>query len=166
MARSKATRAEFVRTAAGGFAGALIGPAFGAAASRAAGRERIAVVGAGIAGLACALALKDAGYAASVFESSKRVGGRMHSEWSYWDDGQHTEWCGSMIDTKHRTMHALARRFNLPLLDTIAVLPARARDTAYFDRRYYPMQQADRDFEPVYRVLQAPTAPNRRGHDL
>lgn len=154
MARSKATRAEFVRTAAGGFAGALIGPAFGAAASRAAGRERIAVVGAGIAGLACALALKDAGYAASVFESSKRVGGRMHSEWSYWDDGQHTEWCGSMIDTKHRTMHALARRFNLPLIDTVSFLPARARDTAYFDRRYYPMQQADRDFEPVYRVLQ------------
>jgi len=39
--------------------------------------SRIAVVGAGIAGLACARKLIDAGHAVRVFEKSRGVGGRM-----------------------------------------------------------------------------------------
>ena len=39
--------------------------------------RRIAVVGAGIAGLACARALRDAGHEVRVFEKSRGVGGRM-----------------------------------------------------------------------------------------
>src|SRR5271165_2535524 len=75
-------------------------------------RERIAIVGAGIAGLTCAMTLHDAGIESTVIESSQRIGGRMHSEHGYWDDDEHTEWCGSLIDTGHRTMHKLAHRFN------------------------------------------------------
>ena len=49
---------------------------------------RIAIVGAGIAGLTAALTLQDKGIAATVYEASPRVGGRMHSDRSgYWDDG-------------------------------------------------------------------------------
>ena len=147
------SRAEFLRVSASAGASAILAPLFGTAASFAAGRERIAIVGAGIAGLTCATILRDAGISASVFESSNRVGGRMHSEWSYWNDGQHTEWCGAMIDTKHYTMHALAKRFGQPLVDTYAAMPKGARDTSYFNHRYYPMAQADKDFEPVFRVL-------------
>lgn len=136
-----------------GAAGTLLSPLYTAASSIAAGRERVAIVGAGIAGLTCALTLRDAGIGATVFESSTRVGGRMHSQWDYWDDGQHTEWCGSMIDSKHHTMHALARRFGLPLIDSWQPLKPGARDTSYVDHGRYLMTQADRDFAPVYAIL-------------
>ncbi|MGC1379953.1 MAG: NAD(P)/FAD-dependent oxidoreductase, partial [Candidatus Baltobacteraceae bacterium] len=118
------------------------------------GRERVAIVGAGIAGLVAAMHLRDAGIASTIYESSARVGGRMHSERKYWDQGQHTEWCGAMVDSTHANIHQLARRFGLRLLDTHAAWPAHARDTCYLDGRYYPMTQADRDFAKIYPTLQ------------
>jgi monoamine oxidase len=148
------SRADFARLSLGAAGGALLGPAVSTASSFAAGRERVAVVGAGIAGLTAALTLHDAGIASTLYESSDRVGGRMHSERTYWDDGQHTEWCGAMIDTHHKTMHALTRRFGIPLIDTVAPQPRGARDTSFFGGRYYPMMAADKDFEPVYKTLQ------------
>ena len=124
------------------------------ASSQARGRERVAIVGAGIAGLAAAMRLRDAGIDATIYESSSRVGGRMHSERQYWDAGQHTEWCGAMVDSTHVNIHALARRFGLGLLDTYAGRPARARDTCFLDARYYSMAEADRDFAKIYPILQ------------
>ncbi|MDQ2866049.1 MAG: FAD-dependent oxidoreductase [Candidatus Eremiobacteraeota bacterium] len=149
------TRADFARMLAAGTAGIVLAPSFTAGSSFAAGRERVAVVGAGIAGLSCAMTLHDAGIDAAVFESSSRVGGRMHSEASYWDGGQHTEWCGSMIDSNHHTMRALAERFRLPLDDTLAPLKPHSRDTAFVHNAQYPMTHADSDFGPVYRTLQS-----------
>lgn len=150
-------RREFVKNLLGASAGALLAPSLVScgASPVAAGRERVAIVGAGIAGLTAALQLHDAGIAAGVYESANRVGGRMHSERRYWNDGQHTEWCGAMIDSKHDHMRALARRFGLPLTDTYAAMLPHARDTSFFAGRYYSMKQADSDFAPVYRVLQA-----------
>jgi monoamine oxidase len=154
MRRRNPNRADFVHGAMASAAGALLAPSFTTGTAFARGRERVAIVGAGIAGLSCALVLRDAGIDAAVYESSARVGGRMHSESSYWDDGQHTEWCGSMIDSDHHTLLALARRFGLPLVDTLSFLKPHARDTAFIGGSYYEPSQMDRDFGPVYRVLQ------------
>ncbi len=147
------SRAAFIRGSLSTAATLVLAPAFGTASSVAARRERIAIIGAGIAGVTCATVLHDGGIGATVFESSNRVGGRMHSEWTYWNDGQHTEWCGAMIDSTHATIHALARRFGQPLIDTWAPLAHNARDTSYFANRYYPMTRADHDFEPVFKTL-------------
>jgi monoamine oxidase len=122
--------------------------------SRARGRERIAIVGAGIAGLVTAMHLRDAGIEATVYESSARVGGRMHSERMYWSDGQHSEWCGAMVDSLHVNVRRLARRFGLALLDTIAARQPHGRDTCFLDGRYYPMAEADADFAKIYPVMQ------------
>ncbi|MBV8067803.1 MAG: FAD-dependent oxidoreductase [Candidatus Eremiobacteraeota bacterium] len=147
-------RRDFVRSSAAAL-GVVVLPEFVARGSVAArGRERIAIVGAGIAGLVTAMRLRDAGIDAVVYESSLRVGGRMHSERSYWDNGQHTEWCGAMIDSTHANIHSLARRFGLALLDTHAAWPPGARDTCYLDGSYYAMSDADRDFAKIYPVLQ------------
>jgi monoamine oxidase len=151
----RVSRSAFIAGAAASAASAVLAPAFGTASSTAAGRERIAVIGAGIAGLTCAMTLNDAGFAATVYESADRLGGRLHSNWTYWNDGQHTEWCGAMIDSEHVTMRALARRFGQPLIDTRAPLEPHARDTSFFEHRYYPMTLADRDFAPVYETLRA-----------
>ena len=146
-------RHAFVRGLGMAALGAAAVPEFVARASSQV-RERVAIVGAGIAGLTAAMRLRDAGIPSTVFESSARVGGRMHSERSYWDAGQHTEWCGAMVDSTHVTIHSLARRFGLGLLDTYAGRPPRARDTCYLDATYYSMTDADRDFAKIWPVLQ------------
>jgi monoamine oxidase len=152
-------RRDFVRGLGAASIGALALPEFVACgSSRARGRENIAIVGAGIAGLVTALHLRDAGIDATVYESSSRVGGRMHSERTYWAQGQHTEWCGAMVDSTHVNIHRLARRFGQGLLDTYAARPPHARDTCYLDGRFYSMVDADRDFAKIYPILQAQLA--------
>ncbi|MBV9104279.1 MAG: FAD-dependent oxidoreductase [Candidatus Eremiobacteraeota bacterium] len=120
----------------------------------AAARPRIAIVGAGISGLTAALVLQDRGIRATVYESSARVGGRMHSLPYFWDDGQTSEWCGELTDTAHTTMHALTRRFGLRNVDVLAAQPRGAEMTQYFDGKYYFWRDAERDFRPVYAELQ------------
>ena len=81
----------------------------------------VAVVGAGVAGLACARDLERAGVTVSLYESSDRVGGRI---WSMSDKfpGQVIERGGELIDTAHHTMRGWAREFNLEL-ESLANLP-------------------------------------------
>jgi len=152
-------RADFVRDfASAALAAASIPELVAWSSSQARGRERIVIVGAGIAGLTTALRLHDAGIAATIYESSSRVGGRMHSERSYWDERQHTEWCGAMVDSTHMTIRGLAKRFRLALLDTYSGRPTHSRDTCFLDGRYYSMADADRDFAKIYPILQAQLA--------
>jgi monoamine oxidase len=149
-------RRDFVRGVSAAAFGAAAIPRFAAlGSSQARGIERIVIVGAGIAGLVTARHLRDAGIGATVYESSSRVGGRMHSERNYWNDGQHTEWCGAMVDSTHLNVQRLARRFDQGLLDTHAAWPRGARDTCYLDGRYYSMADADRDFAKIYPILKA-----------
>ena len=149
------SRGTFIRNAASAAAAAAMLPEFTACGSSGArGRERVVIVGAGIAGLTAAMHLRDAGIDSIVYESSGRVGGRMHSERSYWNQGQHTEWCGAMVDSLHVNIHKLAARFGVRLLDTYAARPPHARDTSYLHGRYYAMTDADRDFARVYPILQ------------
>jgi len=153
--REEMGRGDFLKRAGAASLAAAAMPLFAACgSSHARGRERIAIVGGGIAGLTAALQLHDAGIASIVYESADHIGGRMHSNWTFWDDRQHTEWCGAMIDTDHRTIRSLAARFGIPLLDTIAAWTPGARDTAYLAGRYYPLAQADRDFAPIYPILE------------
>ncbi len=125
-------------------------------AAAASPQRRIAIVGAGISGLAAALALQDKGIPATVYEANRRVGGRMFSTapGSYWAADQVSEWGGELIDTDHTVIQSLAQRFGLPLDDLRAAMPADATDTYYFAGHYYPYAQAKTDFEPVYAALQ------------
>jgi monoamine oxidase len=125
---------------------------FDAAHGRAAQADtepRIGIVGAGIAGLSAALTLQDAGYTATVYDAADGVGGRMHSNTTTWAESQTSEWCGEFIDSDHATMLALARRFNLPLVDLLADDLAGAQPTHHFLGQYYPIADFERDFAPV-----------------
>jgi monoamine oxidase len=119
----------------------------------AADAPRIAIVGAGIAGLSCALELADRGVAATVYEASERVGGRMFSNTGYFDEGQVSEWCGELIDSDHLTVRGLAGRFGLTLDDLDEGGPAGAEETYFFDGVHYPKARANADFCPVHEVL-------------
>ena len=76
-----ASRRQFLGAGAAVAAGALLPHR---ARAQSAAPARIAIVGAGIAGLSAALKLADNGIASTVYEASDRIGGRMHSETSYW----------------------------------------------------------------------------------
>lgn len=76
------SRREFLGRAGG--VGATIAVAGSGAFARpttaANSSRRVAIVGAGIAGLNAALTLQDKGIASTVYEASDRIGGRMHSD--------------------------------------------------------------------------------------
>ncbi len=96
-----------------GIALAAASPA-GAAARALSGAPRIAIVGGGLAGLACADRLDERGYAATVYDSSSRLGGRCFSNRSL-VPGMAAENGGELIDTSHKTMLRYAREFRLPV---------------------------------------------------
>lgn len=156
----RVSRREFLKRAGVvGAAVAVAGPAALARPARAAGAPRIAIVGGGIAGLTAALTLADGGLYADVYESSGRVGGRMHSDWTefghgFWDNGQQAELCGELIDTNHKTILHLAQRFSLPTVDLLAAQPNGTTDTYWVLGADYPYAQAANDFQPVHNTLQ------------
>uniref|UniRef100_UPI002F90E5B0 flavin monoamine oxidase family protein n=1 Tax=Streptomyces sp. NBC_01001 TaxID=2903713 RepID=UPI002F90E5B0 len=115
---------------------------------------RVAVVGAGISGLTAALTLKDAGVACTLHEANpSRVGGRMWSQRSLWAYGQTSEIGGELIDTSHKKVLELCRRFNLPVEDFLGGGPNGAEEILRFNGVYYPRTQADEDFKAVYQAL-------------
>ena len=140
----------------------------------ASGAPRIAVVGGGIAGLTAALTLRDAGYAATIYEAMDTIGGRLRSERGVplepgcgtchavskpidatWDQGQVTDIFGELIDSGHLTMHQLAARYGLPMIDLLANEPAGATETYHFLGSYYPKSQADADLAALYPTIRA-----------
>src|SRR6266849_3057616 len=113
--------------------------------SHAAKHARIAIVGAGIAGLNAALTLQDAGLSCNIYEASNRVGGRMHSDTTTWADSMVSEWCGEFIDGDHKTLHQLIKRFGLSTIDLGRGRADRAQSVMYFFNRYYGAEELARD---------------------
>jgi monoamine oxidase len=154
-------RGEFLKRAGVAGAGALAGSAYFAEHARAAKGAtiaRVAIIGGGIAGLSAALTLKDQGVYADVYESSARIGGRMHSDWTefgtgFWDNGQQAELCGELIDSGHKTIQALANRFKLPMVDLLRAQPSGTEDTNWIFGSDYTTAQAAADFKPVNAIL-------------
>jgi monoamine oxidase len=123
----------------------------------------IAIIGGGIAALAAALTLRDAGFSCDIYEASGRVGGRMHSDWTefgtgFWADHQQAELCGELIDSGHTTILGLANRFNLTVVDLLAAQPSGTTDTYYVNGGRYSVARATADFQPVWNTLQAQVA--------
>jgi monoamine oxidase len=105
------SRRSFLKIA--GATAAALSPAAGAAKTFAAA-PRIAIVGGGLAGLACADRLQAKGYSAVVYEGAARLGGRCFSNRTL-VPGMACENGGELIDTAHKTMLGYANEFGLPL---------------------------------------------------
>ncbi len=114
---------------------------------------RIAIVGAGIAGLNAALTLQDAGLSCNIYEASERTGGRMHSDANTWADGMVSEWCGEFIDGDHETLHQLIKRFGLTTVDLGSARGDRAQSVIFISNRYYGAEELSRDFQALAPLL-------------
>ena len=108
---------------------------------------RIAIIGAGIAGLHAAFILKQKGFLAQVYEGSSRVGGRMYSAKNILGTGLTTELGGEFIDSGHKDMLKLVKTFNLDLIDTKSASELGLNSQAYyFNGIHYSEQQVINEF--------------------
>ena len=96
---------------------------------------KIAIVGAGMAGLNAAYQLKKAGYRATVYEASNRVGGRMYTVHDAIGDNTWVNLGAEYINSGHEDMIALAEELNIPLLDRFTPEELALQDLYYFDGR-------------------------------
>lgn len=76
----------------------------------------VAIIGGGIAGVHCAYRLAQLGLAATVYEASQRIGGRMFSDRATFGP-LHCEIGGEFIDSGHETMLGLAAELGIALRD-------------------------------------------------
>jgi monoamine oxidase len=115
---------------------------------------RVAIVGAGLAGLTCALRLRQAGVAATVYEGSTRLGGRC---WTRRDgtfaQGQLAEHGGELIDQSHTAIRQLSRELGLVLDNVLAAEPNGAEARYWFDGAPYSPTEAARDLKAVWQPL-------------
>lgn len=114
--------------------------------------DEIAIVGAGIAGLAAGYRLRQAGVRVRVYEAQNRVGGRMLSLRNHFPDGQVIELGGELIDTDHVRIRALAAELGLPLDDLLD--GDSGRDTWFFDGRAIAERDIVREFVPLAAAIE------------
>ncbi len=114
---------------------------------------RVAVVGAGLAGLTCAYRLMQRGIQAEVYEASTRLGGRCWTRRGAFADGQTVERGGELIDQSHSAIRQLAQEFNLPLVNVLSAEANGTEPTLNFFGSDYPVADAARDLRDVWKRL-------------
>lgn len=134
-----------------GAASAMAGPpGLARGKPQGAAQPRIAIVGAGLAGLACADALKSSGIQATLYDASNRVGGRCYSLGGFFP-GQVAERGGEFIDNLHKTMIGYARRFKL-ILEDVNKNPA-GQTFYYFGGQHYPEAAIVQEFRALVQAM-------------
>jgi monoamine oxidase len=104
--------------AAMGLAPSLIEPA----EARISQRSRIAIIGAGLAGLVALDRLVAAGFDATIYEARGRVGGRVLTSNGLPEAGLYVEDGAHLVNTNHADILALAKRFDIGLIDRGAMV--------------------------------------------
>jgi monoamine oxidase len=153
VAESRTTRRELLKrtTAAGvALAGASTMGRF-AKAAYGASQPRIAIVGAGLAGLTCAYRLKQAGVNAQVYEASTRIGGRC---WTIDDFAPLVaEHGGELIDQGHAHVRQLAQELGLNLDNLLRAQPKGTEDFYWVNGAKYEYDQLVVDLNAIYQKM-------------
>jgi monoamine oxidase len=113
---------------------------------------KVAVIGAGIAGLNATYQLKKAGIQATLYEGSHRLGGRILTHYNdALQMGIHPEFGGDFIDSTHEDMLSLAKEFDLELIDMYAESKAAnlLHETFFFEGRHISEVEIIREFKNI-----------------
>lgn len=149
-----ASRRQFLKTTAQ--AGLLFGLGGNALAgdllqSGLSKKYKIAIVGAGMAGLSAAYTLRKRGLEATVFEGGKRAGGRIKSARIFGGGTLNTEIGAEFIDSVHQDMLRLVYELGLQDkmmdvdTDTVGI-----RDAFFIENKHYSLPDVLREFKDVY----------------
>jgi monoamine oxidase len=152
--RRALTRRGFLVGGAGVLAGAALaaGPARSAARRPPAGAPRIAIVGAGLAGLRCAHLLWGQGMAgalgSTVYEANAdRSGGRCWALRDFFGAGSVAEHGGSFIDTRHHAIRRLVAQLGLTLEVVGGGDLPLGEEIYWIDGGYYTRAEATADWK-------------------
>lgn len=146
-------RRDVLKAAAGG--AALCATPIGALSCGGGGGStaRVAIVGAGLAGLQCASTLKKGGILATVYEAGERAGGRAFTSRGKFMNGQVAELGGEFIDSDHMSIRSLANQLGEPLDDLTAIpMGLKAQTYRFFDREV-PLMEIAGDFRALAPML-------------
>lgn len=154
------SRRRFLQTSAlaslaGTASGLLPDPVLAGSKSGSATVPRIAVIGAGIAGLNAAYQLKKAGITATVYEAASRVGGRMKSVKNAFGDGLAIDIGAELINTDHADMLALTQEFGIELYNRIDATDQLdiPKEAFWFDGIAYSMEQVANGLRPLAKQI-------------
>jgi monoamine oxidase len=111
---------------------------------------KVAIVGAGLAGLACADELSRNGINATLYDASTRVGGRCFSLANFFP-GQVAERGGEFIDNLHKTMLGYVTRFKLELEDVGKEPPGEV--FYFFDGQHVPESAVVDEFRDLVAAM-------------
>src|SRR5574341_1189017 len=150
--RVQLSRRDFLKRAGIGLAAGALALKFPTLKASAADL-RIVVVGAGLAGLTCAYRLRQAGYAADVYEASDRVGGRCWTLRGAFADNQIVEHGGELIDQSHTAIRSLAQELGLNLDNLLQAEQNGAEPFYYFDGQPYSSAQATDDLKGIWQKM-------------
>jgi monoamine oxidase len=121
--------------------------------------ERVAIVGAGMAGLSAGYHLRRKGVKATLFEGDKRPGGRIKSARIFGEGQLNTEIGAEFIDTVHQDMLWFVRALNLQdkLMDVETDHFGR-RDAFFIEGRHYGLPELLQELQAAYPRIQADQA--------
>jgi monoamine oxidase len=168
-AARRASRREFLantgKLAVVGAVGWVASPLrFGLAGPPPGPAVRVAIVGAGLAGLACGDELNMNGIKADLYDANNRVGGRCFSLDGFFP-GQVAERGGEFIDNLHKTLLGYAKRFRLELEDVEKEPPGEV--FYFFNGQHFPESAVVEEFRDLVsamrddlRTVGQPTADN------
>ena len=146
------SRRKFLKTAAITTAGSVLLPRF-LQAFPADRSTKIAIIGAGIAGLNAAYQLHKMGLKATVYEASGRVGGRMFSIKDKFGKGITTDIGGEYIDTDHQEIIDLVKELNLEFYDLRK--DELEPQTFYFEGRFITENELTEAIKPFAKNIEA-----------
>lgn len=148
------SRRAFLQAGAAAGVGAVLGTATQDANALTYANSRIAIIGAGLAGLRCAYELKKAGVTATVYEANpSRLGGRCFSNRTTFGNNV-AENGGELIDTPHTNVQALAKELGLLLDDCGGWAASQGLEELYFVNGHkYSFAQAFEDFKAMANQL-------------
>lgn len=155
-----ASRRNFLRQGASAAAGLALAPLLGAAALPVAPPKglRVAIIGAGVAGLHCAYVLKKLGIRATVYEASNRMGGRMHTLNNHFGEGLFTEAGGEFVDSHHADILQLCQEFGLETVDTFSDFTnanSPTKEAIHFGGQFYSEEEVIHAFGPLLPSIDA-----------
>lgn len=122
-------------------------------------KQKIAIVGAGMAGLSAGYYLRKKGVEATLFEGDKRAGGRIKSARIFDGGNLNTEIGAEFIDTAHADMFAFAKIAGVDtrLMD-VDTDTFGERDAFYFENRHRSLQEVIAELKAVFPKIQTDQA--------
>ncbi|RKS08156.1 monoamine oxidase [Nocardiopsis sp. Huas11] len=115
----------------------------------------IAIVGAGLAGLACAVELDRAGYEVTLYEASERVGGRCWTVRDAFPGGPPIERGAQLIDSTDTLLLRLVEQLGLEAVDLHTTQPAGTAPLLRIGGSPYPLDEAADEYTALDPIVRA-----------